>query len=175
MFVLSKNQFDLLTRGLGNRSWRSSVVTDPRPASAAADTTTLLDLGAGDGRPTLAMSGGFARVLATEVSGPMQRRLAEKGFHVVDIDQWVRPATYDMIRKDAPLPTVIYVQLFEFFPGPWILMLLCSSFQSSSHLHGACPSKSARGFLFNCPVHLLFIVSYNLFPPVSVFIGPFQL
>ena len=72
MFVLSKNQFDQLTAGLSDRAWRSS---GERARAAADATTTLLDLGAGDGRPTLAMSAGFDRVVATEVSQPMQRLL----------------------------------------------------------------------------------------------------
>ena len=96
MFVLSKNQFDQVTAGLSDRAWRSS---GERARAAADATTTLLDLGAGDGRPTLAMSAGFDRVVATEVSQPMQRLLVDKGFHVVAIDQWVQPVAYDMIRE----------------------------------------------------------------------------
>jgi len=91
MFVLSKRQFSLLTRSLSAR-WLGSGDT-----AAAA----LLDLGAGDGRPTLAMSEGFGRVLATEASAPMQRLLIDKGFQVVGIDEWAVPAEYDLIRKDT--------------------------------------------------------------------------
>ena len=108
MFVLSKNHFDRLTRGFAHRKWRGgsatvgekkAVVSEEETATA---TTTLLDLGAGDGRPTLAMADGFDRVLATEASRPMQRLLADKGFRVVDIEDWVQPAEYDLIRKDSP-------------------------------------------------------------------------
>jgi hypothetical protein len=89
MFVLSKRQFSHLTRSLSAR-WLGS-----------GDTAALLDLGAGDGRPTLAMSEGFGRVLATEASAPMQRLLNEKGFQVVGIDEWGVPAEFDLIRKDS--------------------------------------------------------------------------
>jgi predicted RNA methylase len=62
----------------------------------------LLDLGAGDGRPTQAMAAaGFDRVLATEVSQPMQRLLTDKGFHVLNIDTWIQPAEYDVIRDKS--------------------------------------------------------------------------
>jgi hypothetical protein len=92
MFVLSKSQFSRLTCSLSAR-WLGSGDT----GTAAA----LLDLGAGDGRPTLAMSAGFGRVLATEASAPMQRLLIDKGFQVVGIDEWAVPAEYDLIRKDS--------------------------------------------------------------------------
>jgi hypothetical protein len=92
MFVLSKRQFSRLTCSLSAR-WLGSGDT----GTAAA----LLDLGAGDGRPTLAMSEGFGRVLATEASAPMQRLLIDKGFQVVGIDEWAVPAEYDLIRKDS--------------------------------------------------------------------------
>jgi len=76
MFVLSKQQFDRLTRSL-SAPWSAS------PGAGDTTTTTLLDLGAGDGRPTLAMSAGFSSVIATEASAPMQRLLIEKGFQAV--------------------------------------------------------------------------------------------
>ena len=112
MFVLSKRQFSHLTRSLSAR-WLGS-----------GDTAALLDLGAGDGRPTLAMSEGFGRVLATEASAPMQRLLSDKGFQVVGIDEWAVPAEYDLIRKDSlrsPPPPFLRPEgkiLFEYFEGP---------------------------------------------------------
>ena len=41
-------------------------------------------------RPTQAMSQFYQQVFATEVSGPMRKHLALKGFHVLDIDQWTK-------------------------------------------------------------------------------------
>ena len=39
-------------------------------------------------RPTEAMKDFFQQVFATEVSSPMRKHLAGKGFEVLDIDKW---------------------------------------------------------------------------------------
>ena len=88
MFVFSKAQFVKLTNFTGETF------------------ESMLDLGAGDGRldincdgnqsfnirycnrPTEAMSGFYQQVFATEVSSPMRKHLALKGFQVLDIDKW---------------------------------------------------------------------------------------
>ena len=36
------------------------------------------------------MSQFYQQVFATEVSGPMRKHLALKGFHVLDIDKWTK-------------------------------------------------------------------------------------
>ena len=81
----------------------------------SADTRldNMLDLGAGDGRPTQSMSGFYQNVLATEMSGPMRKNLAAKGFKVVEIDTWTKPEEYDLIsalnlfdRCDKPISIV---------------------------------------------------------------------
>ena len=36
------------------------------------------------------MSQFYQQVFATEVSGPMRKHLAQKGFHVLDIDRWTK-------------------------------------------------------------------------------------
>ncbi|XP_071785722.1 protein-L-histidine N-pros-methyltransferase-like [Asterias amurensis] len=56
----------------------------------------LLDLGAGDGRVTEMMAGHFKKVSATEVSYMMQRRLRQRGYTVLGIEEWAGPK-YDVI------------------------------------------------------------------------------
>lgn len=96
MFVFSKQQFVQLS-GL----------------DTAARLDTMLDLGAGDGRPTLSMSSFYHSVYATEMSRPMQKLLTAKGFEVLDIDNWVKGEAYDLVsalnlfdRCDKPLSIV---------------------------------------------------------------------
>ena len=85
MFVFSRDQFIKMTAGLN--SDRESPNLGP-----------MLDLGAGDGRPTEAMAGLCSKVSATEMSGPMRRQLAARGFEVLEIDNWTRDAEYGLIR-----------------------------------------------------------------------------
>jgi len=73
----------------------------------------MLDLGAGDGRPTQSMSCFFEETFATEVSAPMRKSLGLKGFKVLEIDNWVKPDSFDLIsalnlfdRCDKPLSII---------------------------------------------------------------------
>lgn len=58
------------------------------------------------------MSQFYQQVFATEVSGPMRKHLALKGFHVLDIDKWTKArylnthdclsrATFDICRQQS--------------------------------------------------------------------------
>ena len=85
MFVFSREQFKKMTR-----------MTEENESVKMGQ---MLDLGAGDGRPTLAMSSFFEQVFATEVSGPMRKNLAAKGFKVLEIENWPRDDQYDLIRN----------------------------------------------------------------------------
>lgn len=80
MFVLSKHQFARLTAGI-DRPWKRRDLPpsggDQHTAEKSA-ATALLDLGAGDGRPTLAIAAGFDRVAVTEASRHMQKLLTDK-------------------------------------------------------------------------------------------------
>lgn len=49
---------------------------------------SLLDIGAGDGTVTKRMASLFEQVYATEMSTIMQWRLANAGYHVLDIENW---------------------------------------------------------------------------------------
>ncbi|XP_066289434.1 protein-L-histidine N-pros-methyltransferase-like isoform X4 [Branchiostoma lanceolatum] len=60
----------------------------------------LLDLGAGDGNVTRVMSDHFKEVFVTEQSPPMRERLQERGYRLLDIEEWPTPQsglTYDLI------------------------------------------------------------------------------
>lgn len=103
MFVLSSRQFLSLAKN-----------------TVTPDTTmpAMIDLGAGDGKTTLSLSKFFKDTFATEVSGPMRRALSSRGFTVLDIDNWVRPGTYDLIsglnlfdRCDKPVTIIKDIHL----------------------------------------------------------------
>lgn len=105
MFVFSKEQFLKMT----------NLQTDNR-------LETMLDLGAGDGRPTLSMSEICDKVFATEMSSPMRNILGSKGFEVLEINEWPGEAKYDLIsalnlfdRCDKPLSIIsdVYSSLKE--------------------------------------------------------------
>lgn len=49
---------------------------------------SLLDLGAGDGMVTSRMAPFFKNVYATEMSGPMRWRLRQKGYTILDVNEW---------------------------------------------------------------------------------------
>jgi len=92
MFVFSKEQFFKMTN------------------LQESKLETMLDLGAGDGRPTLSMSAICDQVFATEMSSPMRKILASRGFEVLEIDEWPGEAKYNLIsalnlfdRCDKPL------------------------------------------------------------------------
>jgi len=77
----------------------------------------MLDLGAGDGRPTQSMSCFFEETFATEVSAPMRKSLGQKGFQVLEIDNWAKPDSFDLIsalnlfdRCDKPLSIISEIQ-----------------------------------------------------------------
>ena len=96
MFVFSRDQF-LKMSGLEGETRLGS----------------MLDLGAGDGRPTQSMSSFYEKVFTTEMSAPMRRNLAAKGFEVLEIDNWVKNEEYDLIsalnlfdRCDKPLSII---------------------------------------------------------------------
>lgn len=58
--------------------------------------TTLLDIGAGDGSVTERMSSLFEQIYVTEMSPTMKWRLANRGYTVLDPDQWGN-RTFDVI------------------------------------------------------------------------------
>ena len=86
MFVFSREQFMKMTK----------MTETENETIKSGD---MLDLGAGDGRPTLAMSSFYDQVFATEVSGPMRKNLAAKGFKVLEIEEWPREEQFDLIRN----------------------------------------------------------------------------
>ncbi|KAI9557452.1 hypothetical protein GHT06_017280 [Daphnia sinensis] len=58
----------------------------------------MLDLGAGDGATTALLAGMFDNVHVTEMSWPMKRILAARGFTIEDVEGWSqRPDGYDVI------------------------------------------------------------------------------
>jgi len=93
MFVFSKEHFLKMLKV--ENGWRSS---------------RLLDLGAGDGKPTEVMAGLFDEVFVTEMSKPMRKILNTKGFQVLEIADWQKDEYYEVIsclnlldRCDEPL------------------------------------------------------------------------
>lgn len=59
---------------------------------------TLLDIGAGDGNVTDKLARYFHRTYVTELSRTMQNRLIERGFHLLNVDEWHKhPVHFDMI------------------------------------------------------------------------------
>jgi len=87
MFVFSREQFLLLTSNISSPQFNSGSTL---PA--------LLDLGAGDGRPTTSLSAFFDQTFVTEVSSPMRKLCSARGFSVLELDEWAREANkYDVI------------------------------------------------------------------------------
>ena len=85
MFVFSREQFILLTSA--TPSFNPDLTL---PA--------LLDLGAGDGRPTTSLSPFFDQTFVTEVSGPMRKLCTARGFKVLELDEWAKEGNkYDVI------------------------------------------------------------------------------
>ena len=76
MFVLSTEQFNFLREKAGFQS-------DVENAEGS-----LIDLGAGDGKPTDYLRPFFKDIYATEASWAMRDILKEKGISVLDIDEW---------------------------------------------------------------------------------------
>lgn len=78
MFVFSKQHLrKLISRAQFERDRTSS---------------TLLDIGAGDGCVTQQLSEFAASVCATEASALMRRALKRNNFHVLDLDKWYGPS-----------------------------------------------------------------------------------
>ena len=84
MFVFSKEHFLKMLKV--ENGWRSS---------------RLLDLGAGDGKPTEVMAGLFDEVFVTEMSKPMRKILNTKGFQVLEIADWQKDEYYEVIRYSS--------------------------------------------------------------------------
>lgn len=80
MFVFSKNQFTTMLKVPDD--WKSDC---------------LLDLGAGDGKPTQVMETFFEKIYVTEMSPPMRKLLRGRGFEVMEIDKWQKKDAYDVI------------------------------------------------------------------------------
>ena len=97
MFVLSTRQFQMLVE-------QSQV--------ELKDHSTMIDLGAGDGKVTQKLAPFFQQIFATETSKPMQKLLKSQNIHVLPIDTWMNQ-TYDFIaclnlldRCDKPLDLI---------------------------------------------------------------------
>jgi len=95
----------------------------------------MLDLGAGDGKPTQSMSGFFTETFATEVSAPMRKSLNLKGFKVLEIESWMEPEGFDLIsalnlfdRCDKPLSIVKDIHT-SLKPGGFFLVALVLPFK----------------------------------------------
>merc|ERR1719427_2000165 len=118
MFVFSKEQFLTISK------------LDPD-----MKLDKMLDLGAGDGKPTQSMSGFFTETFATEVSAPMRKSLHLKGFKVLEIESWVEPEGFDLIsalnlfdRCDKPLSIVRDIHT-SLKPGGFFLVALVLPFK----------------------------------------------
>ncbi|KAK3581155.1 hypothetical protein CHS0354_024687 [Potamilus streckersoni] len=81
MFVFSKAQLQRLLNI--DINWREE---------------SMLDLGAGDGMVTAQMAIHFRTVYATEASHPMLKRLQQKGYRILDLNEWDDGSrTFDLI------------------------------------------------------------------------------
>lgn len=97
---------------------------------------SLLDLGAGDGGPTTAMSGLFQHTAVTEVSPPMRKLCSARGFSVLELDCWAKkPNTYDVIsalnlfdRCDKPVSIIRDIH-FSLKPGGFLVVALVLPFR----------------------------------------------
>jgi len=121
MFVFSKEQIVKMT-GLDSEE-------------AGEGENMMLDLGAGDGRPTLSVSSFFSQTFVTEMSRPMQRLLEKKGFIVVGVENWVQPGQFRLIsalnlldRCDKPLSILQNIHT-SLQPGGWLVIALVLPFK----------------------------------------------
>jgi len=80
MFVFSEQQFQSLLQV--SDDWKSD---------------SMLDIGAGDGKVTEHVLHYFKDKYATEQSPTMRWRLQEKGFNILEIDEWVKKENYSVI------------------------------------------------------------------------------
>lgn len=74
MFVFSKLQFTTLYEETDDMLSRED--------------STLMDLGAGDGKVTEVMAQFFKKTFVTEVSPVMRRILSKKGYKILEVDSW---------------------------------------------------------------------------------------
>ena len=118
MFVFSKEQFLKM----------SKLDTNTK-------LTSMLDLGAGDGRPTQSMSSFFTETYTTEVSAPMRKSLTQRGFKVLEIDNWVKTDGYDLVsalnlfdRCDKPLGIISDIHT-SLKPGGFFIVALVLPFK----------------------------------------------
>lgn len=119
MFVFSTEQFSQLYDNLPSIKSRK-------------ETSTLLDLGAGDGKVTQIMAQFFGTVHVTEVSPVMRRILSKRGYTVVDIESWASESgtEYDLIsclnlldRCERPV-SVVSGMVNKIKPGGRILIAI---------------------------------------------------
>ncbi|CAK1556135.1 unnamed protein product [Leptosia nina] len=87
MFVLSSAQTRTLLSAA--RSGRGNPNSD-RP-------TALVDIGAGDGEVSRRYADLFATKYATEISASMRKVLSNKGFTVLDVDDWWKSQKFDCV------------------------------------------------------------------------------
>ncbi|XP_065339788.1 protein-L-histidine N-pros-methyltransferase [Cloeon dipterum] len=74
---------------------------------------TLLDLGAGDGMITDVMAPTFGQVFATEMSPTMRHSLAQRGYKVLDVENW---------SESGPFDVVSCLNLLDRCSKPWSLL-----------------------------------------------------
>ena len=126
MFVLSTEQFTLLREKAGLQS------------NVEHAEGSLIDLGAGDGKPTDYLRPFFKDTYATEASWAMRDILKEKGISVLDIDDWdvlqQKQRTFDAIaclnlfdRCEKPLTTLSRIRK-ALKPGGILLIALVLPF-----------------------------------------------
>ena len=85
MFVLSRPQFEQLTDKAGVR------------LDDEAKMERMIDLGAGDGRPTQSFVPFFSEIFATEASPAMRKTLEARGIGVRDIESWHEGLQFDLV------------------------------------------------------------------------------
>ena len=94
MFLLSSQQF------LSLWSFHTGGTASPTPSGGPPSFGSLLDVGAGSGHITAAVSPFFESTTATEVSWMMTRRLARRGFsvyHTATLSALPSSATFDCV------------------------------------------------------------------------------
>jgi len=129
MFVFSKQQFLSLCSQESNNSRML-------PFNSSTMLPSLLDLGAGDGRPTTSMSPFFQNTFVTEVSTPMKKLCSKRGFTVLDLETWAQESeSYDVIsalnlfdRCDKPVSILKSIH-FSLKPGGLLVVALVLPFK----------------------------------------------
>jgi len=126
MFVFSKEQFNTLM-----------LKADVAPPEGDRF-GSLIDLGAGDGRPTMNMAHLFHRVYATEASWSMRSLLEKKNISVLEIEDWARghkEDKYDAVsclnlldRCERPLTLIRQIK-GALKPGGFLIVALVLPFR----------------------------------------------